>query len=128
MLWSVWMALSVLLSQPQPVTITEIVTERVFVPIELRYFQDGDEIRQYLDGRPVNLAADNQDCDDLARFFVADARRAGYDVAPQYLSAYDAAAYGFSGKHMLVMAMTQDNAIYYIEPSTNQLWYVSVID
>lgn len=130
MIAQLWLALSFLLAQPipAPVTITERVTQLVFVPIELRYFRDGDEIREYLADRPVSMPTEDQDCDDLARIFTFNARRKGLDVFPQYLSAHDAAPYGFTKEHMLVMALTESNAIYYIEPTTNQLWWVSPID
>ena len=87
-----------------------------------RQFKDGDEIRDYLTGRPVLMPMEGQDCDDLARFFTLDALEAGYLVSQQYLP------YWHGGEHMLVMALTDSNGIYYIEPQTNQYWWVSPID
>ncbi len=126
------------IATPAPVTVTKEVTVTVEKPTEvvievvrevpvtvtaspppLRQFRNGDEIYRYLQNRPVLMPATGQDCDDLARLFMRQAREDGYEVSCQYLS---------DKLHMLVMAMTDDNCIYYIEPSTNQYWWVCPID
>jgi len=86
-----------------------------------RQFIDGNEIREYLTNKPVYMPAEGQDCDDVARFFQLDALKNGYLVSQQYLPNW----HGY--EHMLIMAVA-GNSIYYIEPQTNEYWWVSPLD
>jgi hypothetical protein len=88
---------------------------------EPRQFESVEELAKYLD-RPILIASGTQDCDDLARFFMLDALKAGYLVSTQIV-------YGFRGWscHMLISTVI-GNGIYYIEPTTNEYWWEMPLD
>jgi len=103
-----------------------VETEKIKIEYEYlwkepRQFLNDTEIREYLANKPAYMPLEGQDCDDLARFFQLEALKDGYLVSQQYLVNY----HGY--EHMLIMAVA-GNSIYYIEPSTNQFWWVSPLD
>jgi hypothetical protein len=103
------------------------VPTTVYVPTwkEPRQFRDGDELRDYLSGAPVLIAAwDGADCDDVARLFMRRALKDGYWVSLQYLPYWPKVG----GEHMLNLVLTDDNSMYYVEPQTNEYWWISPID
>ena len=117
---------------PDILETTRIITRTEYITLPVtkceylwrtpRQFRDTAELDEYLE-RPVLIPCDGQDCDDLARLFVLAALKNGYLVSEQYLPTWRFS----SGEHMLVMAVI-GNGIYYIEPSTNQYWWISPLD
>jgi hypothetical protein len=135
-------ACNIVTAKPIPETIIEykyitkeverIVTEYIEVPVEkIKYeyiykapkqFKDVAELDSYLKSHPAYMPAEGQDCDDIARFFMLDAMKAGFLVSTQIIDNYRG-----RGCHMLCSAII-GNDIYYIEPSDNSYWWAMPLD
>ena len=103
----------------EPSTSREIIVE---VPIELREFSGVAELEHWLAHRDTTIylksGADfsNYDCDDYARDLVAKARQDGYDVGIE-----------LDGDHILNNTII-GNSLFYIEPTTGELWEKTTLD
>ena len=61
-----------------PSYITKTVVKKV--PVELRQFESGQELKDWMCGR-LYFSLEGQDCDDAVFQLIKDARRDGYDIS-----------------------------------------------
>ena len=89
---------------------------------EPKQFKDVAELENYLGSITAYMPMEGQDCDDIARFFMLDALKAGFLVSMEIIDNYRG-----MGCHMLCSAVIGNN-IYYIEPSNKQYWWAMPLD
>ena len=132
----------VTVEEPQVEVVTEVVTietekivEKVIevpveveveVPIKLREFESTDELEEWLEENYIDHAvmmhtgSKPYDCDDYARRLYTDAMKDGYQMWVQIEIKKNVA-------HAVSSVFIQGKC-YFIEPQTDEYWYVADVD
>ena len=128
--------------EPEPELVyleAEPVIETVAVPVELRDFNSTGELENWLSENHIDeavmLYANGQrfDCDDYARRLIKDARADGFQLwfqvlLPDYRRPDTGERVTDSDEAHALCSAIIGNRLYFIEPQTDDYWFVAKMD